>query len=62
MLILTRGRAQTVIIGDDVALTVLDIKDDRVRIGIDAPRNIVIQRPERFDPPDAIPTPAPVQR
>jgi carbon storage regulator len=46
MLILTRGRAQTLMIGEDVAVTVLDIRDDRVRLGINAPRDIVIERAE----------------
>jgi carbon storage regulator len=48
MLILTRGRSQTVMIGDEVVVTVLDIMDDRVRIGIRAPRDVVIERPERL--------------
>jgi carbon storage regulator len=55
MLILTRGRAQTLMIGEDIAVTVLDIRSDRVRIGINAPRDIVIERPERLDRPDAVP-------
>jgi carbon storage regulator len=54
MLILTRGRAQTLMIGEDVAVTVLDIRDDRVRLGINAPRDIVIERAERLDRRDGI--------
>jgi carbon storage regulator len=48
MLILTRGCRQTLTIGHDVTLTVLDIKGDRVRIGINAPREIQVERPERL--------------
>ena len=54
MLILTRGRAQTLMIGEDVAVTVLDIRDDRVRLGINAPRDIVIERAERLERRDGI--------
>jgi carbon storage regulator len=48
MLILTRRPKETVFIGDDVAVTVLDIRGDRVRIGINAPRDIEVQREERL--------------
>lgn len=54
MLILTRGRAQTLMIGEDVAVTVLDIRDGRVRLGINAPRDIVIERAERLERRDGI--------
>jgi carbon storage regulator len=58
MLILTRGRAQTLMIGEDVAVTVLDIRDGRVRLGINAPRDIVIERAERLERRDGIPAQA----
>jgi carbon storage regulator len=46
MLILTRRPAETVVIGDSVTVTVLDIKGGRVRIGVNAPRDIVVNREE----------------
>ena len=46
MLILTRRLTETVVIGDSVTVTVLDIKGSRVRIGVNAPRDVVVQREE----------------
>jgi carbon storage regulator len=48
MLILTRRPTETVMIGGSVTLTVLDIKGSRVRIGVDAPRDIIVMRQEQF--------------
>jgi len=49
MLILTRRQAETLVIGDSVTVTVLDIKGDRVRIGVNAPRDVIVNREEIFD-------------
>jgi carbon storage regulator len=46
MLILTRRQAETVVIGDSVRVTVLDIKGGRVRLGVTAPREIIVNREE----------------
>jgi carbon storage regulator len=46
MLVLTRRIGERVLIGDDVEVTILDIKGDSIRIGIDAPRSTRIQRAE----------------
>jgi len=46
MLVLTRKSGESVLIGDDITITVLDTRGDGVRIGIDAPRGIRIQREE----------------
>jgi carbon storage regulator len=46
MLILTRRRTEAVVIGDNVTITVLDIKGGRVRIGVNAPREIIVNREE----------------
>jgi carbon storage regulator len=48
MLILTRRLTETLVIGDSVTLTVLDIKGSRVRIGVNAPRHVVVKREESF--------------
>jgi carbon storage regulator len=46
MLILTRKRGETVVIGDNVAVTVLGVKGQQVRIGIAAPDDVAIHREE----------------
>lgn len=49
MLVLTRRIGESLLIGDDVEVTLLDIKGDSVRIGIRAPRETCIQRSEIVD-------------
>ena len=46
MLVLTRRIGERVLIGDDIEVTVLDVKGDSIRIGIHAPRETRIQRAE----------------
>ncbi|TFD84879.1 carbon storage regulator CsrA [Cryobacterium serini] len=46
MLVLTRKLGEKILIGDDIVITVLDARGDSVRIGIDAPRGVKIQRDE----------------
>ncbi|WP_104139038.1 carbon storage regulator CsrA [Cryobacterium sp. Y62] len=46
MLVLTRKPGEKILIGDDIVVTVLDARGDSVRIGIDAPRGVKIQRDE----------------
>ena len=46
MLVLTRREGETILIGDNVCVTVLGIKGNQVRIGIDAPREVSVDRPE----------------
>ena len=46
MLVLTRKHGERVLIGDDIVVTILDVRGDGIRIGIDAPRGIRIQRDE----------------
>lgn len=48
MLVLTRKKDQTIIINEDIEITVLDIQGDQVRLGINAPRNVSIHRKEIF--------------
>jgi len=48
MLVLTRHSNQSIMIGDDVIVTVLEVKGDQVRLGIAAPRSVDVHREEVF--------------
>ncbi len=48
MLILTRRVQEAIMIGDDVTITVLSVKGNQVRLGIDAPKNVEVHREEIF--------------
>ena len=48
MLILTRRVGETLIIGDDVKITVLGVRGHQVRIGVDAPKDISVHREEIY--------------
>ncbi len=49
MLVLSRQRDETIMIGDNVEITVVDIRGDKVRLGISAPRHIQVHRKEVYD-------------
>jgi carbon storage regulator len=49
MLILTRRVGETVMIGDEVTVTVLGVKGNQVRMGINAPRTVAVHREEIFE-------------
>jgi carbon storage regulator len=49
MLILTRRVGETVMIGEDVTVTVLGVKGNQVRIGVNAPRDVAVHREEIFE-------------
>lgn len=48
MLILTRRVGETIVIGEDVTVTVLSVKGNQVRIGINAPRDVAVNREEIY--------------
>lgn len=49
MLVLSRQRDQTIMIGDDIEITVVDIRGDKVRLGINAPKWVQVHRKEVYD-------------
>ncbi len=49
MLVLSRQRDETIMIGDDIEVTVVDIRGDKVRLGINAPKVITVHRKEVYD-------------
>ena len=49
MLVLSRQRDESIIIGDDIVVTVVDIRGDKVRLGIQAPTEIPVHRQEVYD-------------
>jgi len=49
MLILSRKINEKVVIGDDISISIIEIRGDQVRIGIDAPKKVKVFRQEVFD-------------
>jgi carbon storage regulator len=49
VLVLSRQRDETIMIGDDIELTVVDIRGDKVRLGIKAPSQVPVHRKEVYE-------------
>lgn len=49
MLVLSRQRDQSIIIGENIVVTVVDVRGDKVRLGIDAPTEIPVHRREVYE-------------
>ena len=48
MLVLSRKQGESIIIGNDIVVTVLEVRPDHIRLGIDAPRSISVHREEVY--------------
>jgi len=49
MLVLTRGKKQQIVIDDNIVVTVVDIRGEKIRLGIEAPQEVAIHRREVHD-------------
>ncbi len=49
MLVLSRKKNETIVIRDDIVITVVEIRGDKVRLGIDAPKDVPVHRREVYD-------------
>jgi carbon storage regulator len=49
MLVLSRQRDESIIIGDNIVITIVDVRGDKVRLGIEAPREISVHRREVYE-------------
>ena len=49
MLVLSRKKDEKIVIGDNITLMVIEIRGDKVRLGIDAPRDVTVHREEIYD-------------
>jgi carbon storage regulator len=49
MLVLSRHRDESIMIGDEIVVTIVDIRGDKVRLGINAPSSVPVHRQEVFD-------------
>lgn len=49
MLVLSRQKDESIMIGDNVEITIVDVRGDKVRLGITAPKEVAVHRREVFD-------------
>ena len=49
MLVLSRYKDQSIYIGDDIVVTIVDVRGDRIRLGIDAPPDVPVHRQEIYE-------------
>ena len=49
MLVLSRKKDEVIVIGDDIEITVVDVRGDQVKIGVSAPRSVSIHRKEIYE-------------
>lgn len=49
MLVLSRKKGESIVIGDDIVLTIVEVRGDKIRLGIEAPREVPVHRKEIRD-------------
>lgn len=49
MLVLSRQKEESIMIGDNIEITIVDVRGDKVRLGISAPKEVAVHRREIFD-------------
>jgi len=49
MLVLSRHKNESIVVGEDIIITVIEIRGDKVRLGVEAPMNVSVHRREVFD-------------
>jgi carbon storage regulator len=49
MLVLSRKSGESIVIGNDVVITILEVRGGQIRIGVDAPRNLAVHRAEIYE-------------
>jgi len=49
MLVLSRSKDESIMIGDDIEITIIDVRGDKVRLGIVAPRSVAVHRKEVYE-------------
>jgi len=59
MLVLSRKKDEKIVIGDSIKIMVIDVRRDKVRLGIEAPRDVSVHRREVYDAIHSADSPAP---
>jgi carbon storage regulator len=49
MLVLSRKKGESIVIGDDITIVVIEVRGDKVRLGVEAPKEVPVHRQEVFD-------------
>lgn len=61
MLVLSRKKNESIVINNDIVITVVEIRGDKVRLGIEAPKDVPVHRQEVYEAIHGVKAPAPVQ-
>ncbi|MGE4285722.1 MAG: carbon storage regulator CsrA [Phycisphaerae bacterium] len=49
MLVLSRQKDESIVIGDDIVIKIVDVKGGKVKLGVDAPKSVTVHRQEIYD-------------
>jgi carbon storage regulator len=60
MLVLSRKKNESIVINNDIVITVVEIRGDKVRLGIEAPKDVPVHRQEVYEAIHGVKAPAPV--